>query len=227
MEHTNFSSRTAEVKAIIAKFMARQEEPVERKEIAAYVLEQITGEVTDGVIAGAIKMMTASGELYPVQRGRYTKGAGKAKATAFEKIYNICRRFDSDLEKGCTFNMLELTEEEQKVYTEFSACTLELRNHVRESMEGLELLLGKVHELETGAIEPVGADGEETKEQKEGADGTEPEASKLGGGKTEAPTAEQTEGEQGRPEGESAPESAEAEAESHGTGRRGRRSKEK
>ena len=37
MELTNYSSRTAEVKAIIASFMADKEEPVERKEIAEYV----------------------------------------------------------------------------------------------------------------------------------------------------------------------------------------------
>ena len=34
MELTNYSSRTAEVKAIIASFMADKEEPVERREIA-------------------------------------------------------------------------------------------------------------------------------------------------------------------------------------------------
>lgn len=39
MELTNYSSRTAEVKAIIASFMADKEEPVERKEIAVFFVK--------------------------------------------------------------------------------------------------------------------------------------------------------------------------------------------
>ena len=47
MELSNYSSRTAEVKAIIASFMADKEEPVERKEIAEYVLDHVTTDVSD------------------------------------------------------------------------------------------------------------------------------------------------------------------------------------
>ena len=48
------------MKAIIASFMADKEEPVERREIAEYVLDHVTTDVTDGVIAGAIKIMASS-----------------------------------------------------------------------------------------------------------------------------------------------------------------------
>ena len=150
MELSNYSSRTAEVKAIIASFMADKEEPVERREIAEYVLDHVTTDVTDGVIAGAIKIMASSGEIYPVSRGRYIRGTGKAKATAFEKIYNICKRFDCDLERGCTFNALELTDAERSVYGEFCDCALELRNYVREKAADMAAILEKVHGVETG-----------------------------------------------------------------------------
>ena len=221
MANNRFSSKTAEVRAIITEFMAEREEPVERKEIIEYVVGHVTGEVTDGVIAGAIKMMTASGELYPIQRGRYIRGTGKAKATAFEKIYTICRRFDSDLEKGCTFNMLELTEAERQVYMEFSACIMGLRNLVRESMVDLTGILERVHGQEaTGTPEEKEAKLPEQEEAKGDADSEVPE---QGAGSQEAPATEQD----GEAENQSDPENAKAEGEPPVTGKRGRKSKEK
>ena len=221
MANNRFSSKTAEVRAIITEFMAEREEPVERKEIIEYVVGHVTEEVTDGVIAGAIKMMTASGELYPIQRGRYTRGTGKANATAFEKIYTICRRFDSDLEKGCTFNMLELTEAERQVYMEFSACIMGLRNLVRESMVDLTGILERVHGLEaTGTPEEKEAKLPEQEEAKGDADSEVPE---QGAGSQEAPATEQD----GEAENQSDPENAKAEGEPPVTGKRGRKSKEK
>ena len=221
MANNRFSSKTAEVRAIITEFMAEREEPVERKEIIEYVVGHVTGEVTDGVIAGAIKMMTASGELYPIQRGRYIRGTGKAKATAFEKIYTICRRFDSDLEKGCTFNMLELTEAERQVYMEFSACIMGLRNLVRESMVDLTGILERVHGQEaTGTPEEKEAKLPEQEEAKGDADSEVPE---QGAGSQEAPEAEQD----GEAENQSGSENTKAEEESPVTGKRGRKSKEK
>ena len=225
MENNKFTSRTKEVRAIITEFMAEREEPVERKEIAEYVVEHVTEEVTDGVIAGAIKMMTASGELYPIQRGRYTRGTGKAKATAFEKIYTICRRFDSDLEKGCTFNMLELTEAERQVYMEFSACIMGLRNLVRESMVDLTGILERVHGQEaTGTPEEKEAKLPEQEEAKGDADSEVPEQE---AGSQEAPAAEQDEEACGEAENQSSSENAKAEGEPPVTGKRGRKSKEK
>ena len=221
MANNRFSSKTAEVRAIITEFMAEREEPVERKEIAEYVVEHVTEEVTDGVIAGAIKMMTASGELYPIQRGRYTRGTGKANATAFEKIYTICRRFDSDLEKGCTFNMLELTEAERQVYMEFSSSIMGLRNLVRESMVDLTGILERVHGQEaTGTPEEKEAKLPEQEEAKGDADSEVPE---QGAGSQEAPATEQD----GEAENQSDPENAKAEGEPPVTGKRGRKSKEK
>lgn len=169
MEAIRFTSRTSEVKALISAFMAEQEAPVERKAIAEYVLEHVETEVTDGVIAGAIKMMTASGEIYPCQRGLYERGTKKAKANTFERIYNICKRFDAELEKGCTFNMLELTAEEKLVYSDFSESTLKLRNNVRESMLELTYLLEQIHareELGAAGLEKVAEEVKEETEQK-------------------------------------------------------------
>ena len=106
MSEKMFTSKTAEVKSLIAAFMGQVQEEAERKDIVEYVQTHIDNGVTDGVIAGAIKMMTADGEIYPVRRGCYVKGVGKAKSTTFEKIYNVCRRFQLDLDRACTFNML-------------------------------------------------------------------------------------------------------------------------
>lgn len=47
MERSNFSSRTAEVKALITSFMAEQEKPVERRKIADYVLEHDVADKID------------------------------------------------------------------------------------------------------------------------------------------------------------------------------------
>ena len=102
MSEKMFTSKTAEVKSLIAAFMGQVQEEAERKDIVEYVQTHIENGVTDGVIAGAIKMMTADGEIYPVRRGCYVKGVGKAKSTTFEKIYNVCRRFQLDLDPSRT-----------------------------------------------------------------------------------------------------------------------------
>lgn len=214
MERSNFSSRTAEVKALITSFMAEQEKPVERKKIADYVLDHNVADVTDGVIAGAIKMMTASGELYPVQRGMYIRGTGKAKSTAYERIYNICKRFDCDLEKGCTFNILELTEAERTVYGEFSDCALELRNYVRERTEVMAAILEKVRGLEVSEASVITDEAEfQTFEQD------------IAG--MEIPEAEHGEPEQGNEGSECVQPLGEADDKKDGAGKRGRRGKEK
>ncbi len=83
MELTNYSSRTAEVKAIIASFMADKEEPVERREIAEYVLDHVTPDLTYGLLAGAINIIASSGAIYPVIMGRYIRGTGPAPAPSF------------------------------------------------------------------------------------------------------------------------------------------------
>ena len=97
MSEKMFTSKTAEVKSLIAAFMGQVQEEAERKNIVEYVQTHIENSVTDGVIAGAIKMMTADGEIYPVRRGCYVKGVGKAITCAADfsltltgRVHSIC-----------------------------------------------------------------------------------------------------------------------------------------
>lgn len=148
MSEKMFTSKTAEVKSLIAAFMGQVQEEAERKDIVEYVQTHIENGVTDGVIAGAIKMMTADGEIYPVRRGCYVKGVGKAKSTTFEKIYNVCRRFQLDLDRACTFNMLELTDAEKSIYPRVQELSEQLRDEVRTSTYALEALVEMLRERE-------------------------------------------------------------------------------
>ena len=148
MRENMFTSKTAEVKSLIAAFMGQVQEEAERKDIVEYVQTHIDNGVTDGVIAGAIKMMTADGEIYPVRRGCYVKGVGKAKSTTFEKIYNVCRRFQLDLDRACTFNMLELTDAEKSIYPQVQELSEQLRDEVRTSTYALEALVEMLRERE-------------------------------------------------------------------------------
>ena len=148
MSEKMFTSKTAEVKSLIAAFMGQVQEEAERKDIVEYVQTHIENGVTDGVIAGAIKMMTADGEIYPVRRGCYVKGVGKAKSTTFEKIYNVCRRFQLDLDRACTFNMLELTDVEKSIYPQVQELSEQLRDEVRTSTYALEALVEMLRERE-------------------------------------------------------------------------------
>ena len=148
MRENMFTSKTAEVKSLITEFMGQVQEEVERKDIVEYVQTHIENGVTDGVIAGAIKMMTADGEIYPVRRGCYVKGVGKAKSTTFEKIYNVCRRFQLDLDRACTFNMLELTDAEKSIYPQVQELSEQLRDEVRTSTYALEALVEMLRERE-------------------------------------------------------------------------------
>lgn len=148
MSEKMFTSKTAEVRSLITEFMGQVQEEVERKDIVEYVQTHIENGVTDGVIAGAIKMMTADGEIYPVRRGCYVKGVGKAKSTTFEKIYNVCRRFQLDLDRACTFNMLELTDAEKSIYPQVQELSEQLRDEVRTSTYALEALVEMLRECE-------------------------------------------------------------------------------
>ena len=93
-------------------------------------------------------MMTADGEIYPVRRGCYVKGVGKVKSTTFEKIYNVCRRFQLDLDRACTFNMLELTDAEKSIYPQVQELSEQLRDEVRTSTYALEALVEMLRERE-------------------------------------------------------------------------------
>lgn len=144
VENMVFTSKSAEVKHLVLEFMSLSEQPVSRNDIVKYVEDNVRCEVTDGVIAGAIKMLTCAGEIIPVQRGIYVKGTGKVKATSFEKITNLCKRFQLDLERACTVNILELTDHEKEVYPDFIRNLCQLRSDVQLGTSCLESLVEDV-----------------------------------------------------------------------------------
>lgn len=123
MERTmGFNSTTGAVKALVMEFVEASDKPVERKELVAYINEKMgyNDRLTDGVIAGAIKILINNGELVTVRRGCYEKGSGKTKSSAFEKIYGICERFSVDLDRACTVNIMDLTDKKDGGVKEFS-----------------------------------------------------------------------------------------------------------
>lgn len=108
-----YTSISGEVKDIIRKTMEDGKEH-ERKEIVEAIKAGITDQatLTDGIIAGGIKMLTNNGELQVVNRGIYKKGVLGTAATVRERVLAIMEKFQSDLSKACTLNCLEIAEED-------------------------------------------------------------------------------------------------------------------
>lgn len=117
-----FKSMTAEVKYLIMEYMSERKDAVGRAELVQYVKGNVGADerLTDGVIAGALKVLLADGELVTVQRGCYQLGDGKAQETgrssSFDRIYAICNKFKSDLDRACTVNLLTFTGEKKELY---------------------------------------------------------------------------------------------------------------
>ena len=147
MEGTVFSSKTAEAKSLITELMGKKAE-VDRKELSEYIREHSSEEFTDGVIAGAIKIMVASGEIVVVRRGVYQKGIDKLALTRFERIFNMCQRFKTELTKVCTFSMMELTDSEKEAYPKMAEIIDGLRKNVDMSVMDVDSL---INELDSGS----------------------------------------------------------------------------
>lgn len=112
MENTlGFNSTTGAVKHLIMTFMGTEEKEVERRVLVKHIKENLKDNpsLTDGVIAGAIKILVNSGELVVVHRGCYKKGIVKASLSPLEQICQVCIRFKNSLEKACTVNAMELS----------------------------------------------------------------------------------------------------------------------
>ena len=165
MEGTVFSSKTAEAKSLITELMGKKAE-VDRKELSEYIREHSSEEFTDGVIAGAIKIMVASGEIVVVRRGVYQKGIDKLASTRFERIFNMCQRFKTELTKVCTFSMMELTDSEKEAYPKMAEIIDGLRKNVDMSVMDVDSL---INELDSGSKKPdtVIPEEKEAKEEKE------------------------------------------------------------
>ena len=98
-------------KEVIRGYMENGKE-YDRKELVAAIKEtaERKEEMSDGVIAGAIKMLTASGEIVVVARGRYKKGIAGKDQNMQERVMLLFRKFKVDLDKMCMVNALNLKE---------------------------------------------------------------------------------------------------------------------
>lgn len=146
-------------KDVIRGYMKNENE-YDRKELVAAIREKADRkeEMTDGVIAGAIKMLTASGELVVVARGRYQKGIAKDSQNMQEKVTALFHKFKSDLDKMCMVNALNLTENDFQFISKIN----EISNHLEASIRELEEL-GKEKEA-SGAEQAPEAKGEEVEQ---------------------------------------------------------------
>ena len=82
-----------EAKEIIRNYVEMGKE-YDRKELVAEIKEKAErkGEITDGVIAGAIKMLTVSNEIMAVARGKYRKGSPAGNQNMQEKVVALFQR---------------------------------------------------------------------------------------------------------------------------------------
>ena len=179
MENTlGFRSTTEEVKHLIMMFMGTEEKEVERRVLVKHIKENLKDNpsLTDGVIAGAIKILVNSGELIVVHRGCYKKGMVKVPLSPLEQICQVCIRFNHSLEKACTINAMELSDKEKLIYEKFIGYLMDGYEHVHLMLDGLQGLLDGLSELEAcekdltkdASIAPSVPFREEEKEKLEG-----------------------------------------------------------
>lgn len=151
MENTlGFRSTTEAVKHLIMMFMGTEEKEVERRVLVKHIKENLNDSprLTDGVIAGAIKILVNSGELIVVHRGCYKKGIVKAPLSPLEQICQVCIQFNHSLEKACTINAMELSDKEKRIHEKFIGYLMDGHEHVHLMLEGLQGLLDGLAELE-------------------------------------------------------------------------------
>ena len=124
-----------EAKNIIRSFVEFGRE-YDRKELVAEIKEKAERkeEMTDGVIAGAIKMLTASNEIMVVARGKYRKGNPAGNQNMQEKVVALFQKFKGDLDKICMVNALNLKEEDFR----FISMLNEISNNLESSIWTLE-----------------------------------------------------------------------------------------
>ena len=155
-----FNSVSEEGKALVMEFMSTVTGEVERKEIVAYVKEHISNKetLTDGIMAGCIKMLTASGELVVVNRARYKKGIKLESLSLRDKVLALFNGFQKDLNKAVTVNVFDLTE------TDLAFCKKvnELSNEIESRLWELEETAEAV-ELDKAKREPDKAEQEPAK----------------------------------------------------------------
>ena len=122
-------------KDVIRGYMENGDE-YDRKELVAAIKEgaERKEEMTDGVIAGAIKMLTASGEIMVVARGKYKKGVTRKDQNIQERVTALFHRFKADLDKMCMVNALNLKENDLQFIRKLN----EISNNLEASIWELE-----------------------------------------------------------------------------------------
>ena len=122
-------------KEVIRGYMENGNE-YDRKELVGAIKERAERreEMSDGVIAGAIKMLTASGEIVVVARGRYKKGVAGKDQNMQERVTALFHRFKADLDKMCMVNALSLKENDLQFISKLN----EISNNLEASIWELE-----------------------------------------------------------------------------------------
>lgn len=136
-----FNSMSDEGKALVMEFMNTVEVgEVERKEIVAYVKEHISdkSKLSDGIMAGVIKMLTATGEIVVVNRARYKKGTKLESLTLREKVLALFNGFQKDLNKAVTVNVFDLTDSDLAFCKQVNELSNEIESKLWELEEVVE-----------------------------------------------------------------------------------------
>lgn len=135
-----FNSMSDEGKALVMEFMNTVEGEVERKEIVAYVKENISdkSKLSDGIMAGVIKMLTATGEIVVVNRARYKKGTKLESLTLREKVLALFNGFQKDLNKAVTVNVFDLTDSDLAFCKQVNELSNEIESKLWELEEVVE-----------------------------------------------------------------------------------------
>lgn len=149
-------------KDVIRGYMENGNE-YDRKELVAAIKEKADRkeEMTDGVIAGAIKMLTASGEIVVIARGRYKKGIAGKDQNMQERVTALFHKFKSDLDKMCMVNALSLKENDLQFISKLN----EISDNLEASIWELEDF-GKEKEV-SGAEQAPEAKAEEVEKVEE------------------------------------------------------------
>ena len=131
-----FNSISEEGKALVMEYMATVNGEVERKDIIKYIQNNISNKetLTLGIEAGIIKMLSASGELVAVSRGKYRKGIKMESLSLKVRVLNLFENFQKELDRACTVNLLKAADDDK----EFIRKVGEISNHLEGAIWSLE-----------------------------------------------------------------------------------------
>lgn len=150
-----FNSLSDEGKALVMEYMSTVEGTVERKDIIKYIQNNISDKanLTLGIEAGIIKMLSASGELVAVSRGVYRRGIKMESLSLRAKVMNLFENFQKELDRACTVNLLKAADDDKEF--------------IRKVGEISNMLEGAIWSLEDVEEKEVPVQAEEKKENEE------------------------------------------------------------